>query len=152
MTARLAAWLKSITDGIAAVGGAGLFSQLPEFAQQYLQRLGGHRDEALRFVQVLRTRGADAANGMLAVAEARAADLSEAVDAIAAASDLTRPLAFLRHFDPDIARATLDVFRPAVPLTPAGLIYGGCGLVLGVALLYVALAPFKWLWRRRVRA
>ncbi len=151
MTGRPAAWLKSIVDGIAAAGGAALFSQLPEFAQQYLQRLGGHRDEALRFAQVLRTHGAEASNGMLAVAEARAADLSLALDTIARASEMARPLAVLRHFDPDIANATLDMFRPAVPLTAPGLVYSGCGLVIGVLLLHLALFPFTWFRRRRAR-
>jgi hypothetical protein len=152
MTGRLAAWIKSIVDGVAAVGGAALFSQLPEFAQQYLQRLGGHRDEALRFVEVLRTHGADASNGMLAIAEARAVHLSQALDAITGANDMTRPLAVLRYFDLNIANATLDMFRPAVPLTAPGLVYGGCGLIIGVLLLHLALFPFTWFRRRRVRA
>lgn len=152
MTGRLAAWLKSIVDGIAAAGGAAVSSQLPEFAQQYLQRLGGHRDEALRFAQILRDRGAEVSNTVLAAADARAADLGQSFEAIAGASDLTRPLALLRHFDPDIASATLDLFRPAVPLTPAGLIYGGCGLIAGVAVLQLAMIPFTWFRRRRIRA
>jgi hypothetical protein len=152
MTGRLAAWLKSIVDGIAAASGAALFSQLPEFAQQYLQRLGGHRDEALRFAEVLKGRSAEASRGLVATAESRAAELSQAFDAIANAGDLTRPLALLRHFDPDIATATMDLFRPAVPLTPAGLIYGGCGLVAGVVLLHLAALPFTWFTTRRKRA
>ena len=145
MTGRLAAWLMSIIDGAAAVGGAALFSQLPEFSQQYLQRLGGHRDEALRFVQTLRSRGTDAANEMLATAEVRAAELSQGFDALAGASDVTRPLALLRHFDPEIANAAIEMFRPAVPLTAAGLIYSGCGLIAGVVVLHLILFPFKWL-------
>jgi Protein of unknown function (DUF2937) len=152
MTGRLAAWLKSIVDGIAAVLGAAVFSQLPEFVQQYLQRLGGHRDEALRFLQVLTTQGSEASANLLAIADARAAALTQALDAIAGATDLTRPLVFLRYIDPDIARTTLDVFRPAVPLTPAGLVYGGGGLIVGVVLLHLAAAPFTWFRRRRVQA
>ena len=75
MTGRLAAWSKSLVDGVAAAGGAAGFSQLPEFVQQYLQRLGGHRDEALRFVQLLKAQGTDASSALMAAAEARAASL-----------------------------------------------------------------------------
>jgi Protein of unknown function (DUF2937) len=147
MTGRLAAWTKSLVDGVAAAGGAATFSQLPEFVQQYLQRLGGHRDEALRFVQTLKAQGADATNAVLAAAETRAASLIEASDAISRADEFSRPVIFLRYLDPDIARATLEIFRPAVPLTPSGLIYGGIGLILGVALINTVLAPLL-IWRR----
>jgi hypothetical protein len=147
MTSRLAAWSKSLVDGVAAAAGAAGFSQLPEFVQQYIQRLGGHRDEALRFVQLLKTQGTDASSAIMAAAEARAASLVEASSALAGASDLGRPVIFLRYLDADIAQATLDVFRPGVPLTPSGLIYGGVGLVLGVALINTVLAPLL-VWRR----
>jgi hypothetical protein len=147
MTGRLAAWTKSLVDGVAAAGGAAGFSQLPEFVQQYLQRLGGHRDEAMRFVQVLKAQGAEASSAVLAAAEDRAASLIEASDAISHADEFSRPVIFLRYLDPDIAYATLEVFRPAVPLTPAGLVYGGIGLILGVALINVVLAPLL-VWRR----
>ena len=36
----------SLIDRLLCVAGAVLCSQLPEFIQQYLQRLGGHLDEA----------------------------------------------------------------------------------------------------------
>ena len=147
MTGRLAAWTKSLVDGMAAAAGAATFSQLPEFVQQYLQRLGGHRDEAIRFVQMLKAQGMDASNAVFAAAQARVAALTEASDALTRADALTQPVIFLRYFDTDIAGATLEIFRPAVPLTPAGLVYGGIGLVLGVALINTVLAPLL-VWRR----
>jgi hypothetical protein len=147
MTGRFAAWLKSLVDGAAAAGGAAVFSQMPEFVNQYLQRLGGHRDEAFRFVQILKSQGAEVSNAVLALAEARAASLAQSLDMITQAGELSRPVIFLRYMDLDIARATFDVFRPAVPLTPAGLIYGGIGLILGVALINVALGPVFMMWR-----
>jgi hypothetical protein len=146
MTGRLAAWTKSLVDGTAAAAGAAAFSQLPEFVQQYLQRLGGHRDEALRFVQMLKAQGTEASSAVFRAAEARAASLIEANDAIARADQFTQPVIFLRYLDPDIASATLEIFRPAVPLTPSGLVYGGIGLILGVALVNAVLAPFR-IWR-----
>jgi Protein of unknown function (DUF2937) len=150
MTARLAAWLKSLVDGIGAAIGAAFASQLPEFVQQYLQRLGGHRDEAFRFVQMLKSQGMEASNAVFTMAQTRADMLAQSYDAIAQAGDLGRPAVFLRHVDIDIARAAMDLFHPAVPLTPAGLVYGGVGLILGVAAMNLALAPFA-LFRRRAR-
>src|SRR5690348_15077235 len=129
MTGRLAAWLKSLVDGIGAAAGAAVGSQLPEFVQQYLQRLGGHRDEAFQFVQMLRSQGSEASSAVLALAQERADSLAHTFDSIAQAGDLMRPAAFLRYVDVDVARATLDLFRPAVPLTPAGVLYGGLGLI-----------------------
>jgi hypothetical protein len=151
MTVRVGAWLKSLVDGMGAAGGAAAASQLPEFVHQYLQRLGGHRDEAFNFVQMLKSQGADASSAVFMAAQARADSLARAFDAIAQSSELFRPAVFLRHMDADIARATLDLFLPAVPLTGAGLLYGGIGLILGVVAVNSALAPFA-LMRRRVRA
>jgi hypothetical protein len=151
MTRTFGAWLKSLIDGIGAATGAALASQLPEFVHQYLQRLGGHRDEAFRFVQMLKSQGTDAASAVFVLAQERADSLARAFDSIAQTDALAQPAVFLRYMDADIARATLDLFRPAVPLTPAGLLYGGIGLMLGVALINLALLPFGFM-RRRVRA
>jgi hypothetical protein len=152
MTVRVGAWLKSLVDGIGAAGGAATSSQLPEFVHQYLQRLGGHRDEAFNFVRMLKAQGVDVTSAVFTAAEARAQSLARAFDTIAQSSDLAQPAVFLRHMDPDIARATYDLFLPAVPLTPAGLLYGGLGLILGVIVINSALAPFALMRRRRVRA
>jgi hypothetical protein len=148
MTARVGAWLKSLADGIGAATGAAFASQLPEFVQQYLQRLGGHRDEALNFVQMLKAQGTDVSSAVFATAQARADYLVQAFDAIAQSGHLTRPAACLRYMDVDIARATMKLFLPAVPLTPAGLLYGGIGLILGLAVVNLALLPFSFAWRR----
>src|SRR4051812_49538683 len=39
---------ESLLDRLLCVAGAVVFTQVPEFFQQYLQRLGGHLDEARR--------------------------------------------------------------------------------------------------------
>lgn len=148
MTGRVAAWLKSLVDGIAAAAGAAVCSQLPEFVQQYLQRLGGHRDEAFRFVQILKNQGAETSGAVIALAEERTASLARSLEVIAQASDLTRPIIFLRYLDPDVTHATLDAFQPAVPLTLAGLLYGGIGLILGLTVVNLILAPVLLIWRR----
>lgn len=141
--------VKSIADGIAAVVGAAVFSQLPEYVQQYLQRLGGHRDEALRFLQILQADSVGRTSALLADAEARATDLSQAYDVIAQAAPLARPVAFLTHIDLEIAAATLSIFRPAVPLTPEGLFYAGTGLILAVAVWNLLIWLFTRIRRQR---
>jgi len=45
---------EGLLDRLLCVVGAVLFSQLPEFIQQYLQRLGGHLDEARRQLEQFR--------------------------------------------------------------------------------------------------
>lgn len=143
---------RSIADGLAAVVGAALSSQIPEYVQQYMQRLGGHRDEAARHLLTLRTQGVSASDVLLASAEARAMTLAQALDALGSASDLARPIVFSRIMDPVIARATLDAFRPAVPLTVEGLVYAGVGLLVALLLLHLIAMPFVWLIRGRRRA
>ena len=151
MLGRFAAWLKSLSDGIGAAAGAASGSQLPEFVQQYLQRLGGHRDEAFRFVQMLKSQGTDASAAVVSLAQERADSLARAFDAIAQASDILRPAIFLRYADVDVVQATWELFRPAVPLTPAGLIYGGIGLLMGIVVVNLLIAPFA-LFRPKARA
>jgi hypothetical protein len=152
MGARLSAIFKSIADGVAAVIGAALFSQLPEFVQQYLQRLGGHRDEAVRLLLNLRAQGSGESDALLASIEARARALTQALDALWSANNFVRPLVFFRTVDPEIARATLDAFRPAVPLSAESLVYAGLGLVVGILLLHLLATPFAWLFRGRTHA
>src|SRR5690606_35291608 len=133
------AMFRRLADGIVAVAGAAALSQFPAFFQQYLQRLGGRLDQALlQRDRILAAAGehalsadqdgrhllgsADAvlrSDGKIAAAAlADAERLRLAHDALAAASLLERPVALARRLDPELVRATLDRFVPAVPLTP----------------------------------
>ena len=155
---RLVGTLSSLIDRILCVAGAIAFSQAPEFMQQYLQRLGGHLDEALRQLAQFRQTAAQSglsldalitqtsANGDPAVAQlggvmagavARVDALQAAQDALLHASLWSRPFVFLRHLEPGIARATWGVFRPAVPTTIEGLAYALAGMLVFLALYHV---------------
>jgi hypothetical protein len=131
---------------LAAIAGLG-FAQLPAFIQQYLQRLGGHVDEAqLNLSRV--TAGAGFRNldpparEVLTVSlETRVNELEFGERAISSASASARPFIFLREFDPEIAMAALRTFEPAVPLSMAGLIYGVAGIVVGWLLYELLKAP-----------
>jgi len=165
---------EKLLDRALCVAGAVLFSQLPEFFQQYLQRLGGHLDEARR--QLEQFRRAAAQSGLTLdrlIAETSAqtdpavarlgrilADASHRVDSLAAsenalraASAWARPFVFLRHFDPAIAHATWAVFRPAVPATLEGLAYAILGMALMLALYHGAVrGPVLRAWNKRAVA
>lgn len=151
-------------DRAACVAGALVFSQAPEFMQQYLQRLGGHLDEARRQLQQFQAVAAqsgltldaliaktstnpDAAvaklGGVMHAAAERVDYLLNAELALRDASLWTRPFVFLRHLDAGIARSTWAVFKPAVPTTVEGLVYAGVGVAVALLLVQVL---FVWPW------
>jgi hypothetical protein len=148
-----------LLDRVLCVAGAVLFSQLPEFMQQYLQRLEGHLDEATLVLSKFKDAAAQSGmsldqlvagtaqnpdpsmgklGGVIRQAIARADELGAADTALRQASALTRPFVFLRHLDVGIARATLAIYRPAVPTTLEGFAYAGFGIILIMALYHLA--------------
>jgi hypothetical protein len=163
LAARLRSMLDGFADRVLAVAGAVLFSQAPEFFQQYLQRLGGHLDEARRILAQFEQAAGQAgltladyirrtaantdtavarlADTMAAAAE-RVQSLQAAHDALRDASAWTRPFVFLRHLDWDIARGTLSVFKPAVPVTLEGGLYALAGMLLFVGLYHLLFHRF----------
>lgn len=144
------------TLGGAASGGAGGMglSQAPAFTQAYLQRLGGHIDEARRTLDgvqagtVLPRLPADLRAEAVDDLAARVAELETARAAIMDAAPALRPMVMLRHADATIASRALDHFTPALPLDGASLIYTGAGVVLALLLYEVIKAP-ALLFRRR---
>lgn len=144
-------------DRVLCVAGAVLFSQAPEFMQQYLQRLGGHVDEARRQVDQFRHiaqqsnltldqfieqtgRNADTAVAKLGTvmsgASARLDSLDAAQNALLHATPFTRPIVFFQHLDRDIAAGTWHAFQPAVPTTLEGLIYAFAGMFIVLGLYH----------------
>jgi hypothetical protein len=152
------AWTKILTligAAIAAVFAAGS-AQGPAFVQAYLQRLGGHIDEARRTVEELRNGAVsrsvtdDGSRERLVEAfTARLAELEASRDAILNAHPLWQPLAMARQADRDIASATADAFTPAMPLDPNSLIYAVIGLALGWAIWELLQWPVKARVRKR---
>jgi hypothetical protein len=142
-------------------------SQLPEFAQQYSQRLGGAIDELTRVVQrfdhdwgAIHAEDRRSALARLASSHdelvrrqsvameaniARLETLQAQQAKMALAGPLGRIEVFLSDPDPAVAAATLDAFQPAVPATGEGAISGGAGFLLGGGIA----ALFARLFRRR---
>lgn len=162
---------EGLLDRVLCVVGAASFTQLPEFIQQYLQRLGGHLDEARRQVEAF-TQVAALSNLTLAQLIERTAQtpdeavaklsrvMSEAVQrleylaaadaAIRGASLWTKPFVFFAHVDAEIARATWSIYRPAVPTTIEGLVYAGLGILVIWGLYYGLIRyPLAALFGRR---
>jgi hypothetical protein len=165
------AGVERLFDRVLCALGAGVFSQLPEFMQQYLQRLEGHLDEAR--LQLEHFKQAAAQSGMtldqLVAGTAQnpdpamgrlgtvVHDLAVRVDQLAAADAALRgadawrrPFVFAAHLDPGIARATWAIFRPAVPTTAEGLVYAAAGMILALAAYHLCVRrPIARLIRRR---
>ncbi len=139
---------------LAAVAGV-CFAQLPAFIQQYLQRLGGHVDEAqLNLSQIttgasFRSLDAPAREVLTVSLNQRVSELEIGEQAITGASASVRPFIFLRELDPDIVMATFRAFEPAVPLSTAGLIYGVTGIVAGWLFYELLKVPAGLAVRRR---
>jgi hypothetical protein len=152
---------ESLLDRVLCVLGAVGLSQAPEFFQQYLQRLGGHLDEARRqlasFEAVARQSGITLQQlidttraqpvepvaklgNVIAETQARVESLAAAEAALREASVWDRPFVFLAHVDSSIAARTWEVFKPAVPVTAEGFVYAAVGMVLALALYQFAVA------------
>jgi hypothetical protein len=165
---------EGLLDRVLCVAGAVIFSQAPEFMQQYLQRLEGHLDEAKLAVDRFRDAAAQSgmsldqlmataaqnpnpAIGRLGVvvqgAQARVEALSAADAALRGASAFTRPFVFLAHADWGIAHATFSIYRPAVPTTMEGAAYAALGMIVMLSLYHGAVkGPIVRRLRRRAVA
>jgi hypothetical protein len=148
-----------------------LFSQLPEFMQQYLQRLEGHMDEAALQVDHFKAAAAQSGmtldqlvagaaqnpdpamgrlGGVIRATLARLDELKSADAALRHASVWSRPFVFLQHVDWGIAKATWAIYRPAVPTTPEGFMYAAVGMLVILALYHLGIkAPIARRLRRR---
>jgi hypothetical protein len=152
---------------VVAAGGVAA-SQLPEFAQQYRQRLGGALDELQRVVEDF---DADAARNHLTRQQALAAYgtageaflhdrgismsasigrydwLREQRARLDATPPLLWPLVVASGPDEVVVEGAWRDFEPAVPVTPAGLLWGGLGLLGGGSIVLLA----RWLGRAASR-
>ncbi len=144
-----------------------LASQLPEFAQQYRQRIGGALDELNGLVAGF--DGEAAAQSLDRIkaiarlqdnpdplARERGDSMADAVvrrdrlqlqkDALATAGPLSQVMILAEDLDPGVARNAFADFQPAVPVTAAGFVSAGVGLVVGWLLTHALAWPIR---RRR---
>lgn len=159
---------KLLTGALVMTGGL-TFSQVPEFAQQYRQRIGGAVDELRTFVERF---DADAASEHLTREAAlqrhltsadelfrkrglsmqetihRLDRLSTQQEIMASDSAFVRIVSLATAADRDLARKTLDIYEPAVPVTTEGGIMALIGGLVGWLLARLFGAPKRMLDRR----
>jgi hypothetical protein len=153
-------WIGGIIDRLGVVSGALLFSQIPQFIQQYSQRLAGHVAE----LKIQATTLAEAAQfsgktidqliskfltsgdldfvhqgELMQQAMVRFHYLSTALSNLYTSTALSRPFIFFSQIDMGIAEGTLENFTFGVSLTIEGGVYALIGMTTG-ALMYRALA------------
>ena len=155
--------IASIAIGLAA------FSQAPEYAQQYRQRLGGAIEELRSVVadfdrdaQNSRYTRSQALDEMRRSATPFVRDRGESMQGtiqrfealsnqralMDQAHPVTRPLFILRNPDGQIASGAWADYEPAVPLTMPGLVYGGVGGLLMLLLARMGIAGTRRVRRR----
>lgn len=160
--------LRTITLAGGIAGAAGL-SQFPEFSQQYVQRLGGAVDELGRIVAEFDADAAGlglsrdvaleqlAQGGAIGAARAetmastiaRHERLADDLQALSTAVPFNRANAAGRLTDREIAARACQNFRPALPLTFEGAVFGGVGLLAGMAAVGAVISLLRGVLRRR---
>ncbi len=144
-------------------------TQVPEFVEQYRQRLGGAIDELSAVVArfdsdsaqhgLTQSAGIDRlhANGDKFVRErgdeiaddvARLDSLRTAQSQFRDEGPIARLATFVTHYDSRIARGAYSDFEPAVPTSPEALALGLIGFVFGGGVVHVTGQQMR---RRRVR-
>lgn len=138
---------------VGGLAGAAGLSQMPEYSQQYLQRLAGQVDALTQVVidfdqtaladglgreEMLQAmEGTPLVAGQAAMWRetfARHARLSDHLTTLRNATPLERLMMPQHMLDAETTRATLADFTPAVPLSTAGLAAAGGGFLGGWAI------------------
>lgn len=145
-------WLTRRLDhlGSAAAGGVGGlgFSQAPAFTHAYLQRLGGHIDEARRTIdkvaggEILPWLGEDGREQAVSELSLRLVELQQLQQSLLETPAMLRPVALMSHADWSIARGVAESFVPAVPIDPASIVWTLIGVVLAAVSWDAAKVPF----------
>lgn len=161
--------LNGFLDRASALVGAVLMAQFPQFFAQYIQRLGGHLDEArlavaayeqaatgvgLSLKQYIDEHLASESAVFTSTGEVivyiveRMHYLERSFVALIEATPLTRWWVFMTRADWSIAGKTWRDFTPGIPTTFEGLIYATIGLFLGWGLYSLLKMVFRLIARR----
>ncbi len=148
-------------------------AQLPEFTQQYRQRLGGAIDELsaviARFDGEAATQSLTRAQGIARLegnadplAQERGTAVEDAVarkdrldrqrQALESAGPLSEYAVLADGLDRGVARQALAAYVPAVPTTTAGFLVGAIAFAIGWLLTHLAALPFRVRPRPRAAA
>jgi hypothetical protein len=144
--------LNGLVDRVLALVGAIAFAQFPQYFAQYIQRLGGHLDEARRSVSQYQNVAASysmslqeyinihltsgnkifvSTGKVISGLVERLQHLESAFRALHDSTPWNRGWVFLREMDSEIARRTWENYTPGVPTTAEALVYALIGLLIG---------------------
>lgn len=161
--------LRKISIAFALLA-AGLASQLPEFAQQYRQRLGGAIDELHRFIRDFdrdaKSNGLTRAQGIeklrrnkeplasqrgrrIRETETRLTRLKNQQDNFKDAGSFNRMAIMAKDFDPFIAQRAYKDFEPAIPVSLEGIVTAIAGFLAGFGIWKFLAWPMNAARRRR---
>jgi len=153
-----------------AIMGVAVVSQFPEFAQQYRQHLSGGIGELKEVVsqfdedasgQGLTREGALAAlansteelprerSTSMKVTIDRYENLSEQWSAMDETLPVFYPVHILKNPDTKVLGGTWEIFKPAVPVTAEGAVWGGIGAFFGT--IFGRIPVFAYRRRRKKR-
>jgi predicted exporter len=157
--------VNGIMDRIFIVAGAFFGSQIPQFMQQYTQRLAGHVEELHYLLDQIRLiashRNLDqyiykflsssdqdfVQQGVfMQTLFSRWQNLSSALQALNESSLFTKPFVWMKHFDYDMAWATLKSYQPGFSLTLEGIYYTFLGILFGFLLYQLISKSIQFLF------
>lgn len=125
-----------ISTFFGLVGGL-IFAQFPQFIAQYLQRLGGHIDEARLAARLFR----------IPVLALRADDLATGLSAIEEAPAWAGLPTFLTHVQWTIAKEAWRHFTPGMTFAKDELLYLAVGALVGVVIYGIIKAVCHGVWK-----
>ncbi|MCU0821432.1 MAG: DUF2937 family protein [Spirochaetes bacterium] len=114
--------LDRLMTAVFGTAGGLLLAQFPQFLAQYIQRLGGHIDEAIL----------SAKKYNLPDISQRAEELKAGLYAITDAPQLFKLPKFVIHADWGIAAEAFKNFTPGMTFNEQGLYYLGAGVLIGI--------------------
>ena len=160
--------MRWLSLGFALVGGV-FASQLPEFSQQYRQRVGGALDEINRMLaefdldakanNLTRMQGIEKLRSSadpfvaqrgnrVAADDVRAARLNLQQKNFEGAGSFARMFVMAKDYDAGIAARAWQDFKPAVPLSMEGAISAAAGFFAGFGLWHLLGWPVRNRQRR----
>ena len=144
--------------GAVGVAGSGVAaSQAQAFMVQYVQRLGGHLDEAKLVLNNIQhglryqLMSATVRKELEAEATRRVGELQSAYTAIADASFFAKPFQLLRYADPLMITGTWRDFTPMLPANADGIAYVIAAMILGFAVYEIVKLPILLIAEPRQR-
>ena len=163
--------LRTLAIGLGLTAAV-IASQLPEFTQQYRQRLGGAIDEltsiVARFDADAQVNDLTRSDALAKLAQSpddlirrRADDITANIRRLDTlelqsrrmndAGPIARIAYFLRYADMVLVRATLHDFEPAVPVSSEGLLAASAGFLGGWGLIQLVAWPLRRWREMRIR-